>query len=760
MTNGTNGPARRSPAAAIASALRGRAALSAACAAFVLAALAACDEGVYTGTIKPNVPPTIKLTSGPPEGDTIAYTIRFSWVGNDRDGTVDHYEFAMCAGNPLGFNPADTTGLEKWTKTRRMDSVFKFRADEEDRNIKYGTSYFTQYRKTHTFFVRSVDDRGGRSDPAYSSFTAQTLAPYAVITVPKNPFPGQSQIVPPVVRFQWYSRDPIDVPWNTQDADSIRYMLVPFYRTVLDDINANPAAFEHNWRPWLSYAAPGDSGISTVIGDDEILNKQNSFVFAVQAKDEAGAVTTIFDPKTNVRVFAILQNAGPILRAKEPYLGRWQYLGINNRPEVFRLPAGFELNFSWEADASNYGGEIASYRYGWDISDINDPNEWAVDPSPFVKSAPPISFLSGVHTLFIEAVDNNDVATIAQMEINTFSLNMTRNLLWVDDFYSTDLFQNLDNAFPTETEHDNFWLAVCGRAAGFSPSLDVFDTAARNHEPPDIELLWRYKNVIWSYSALDEINAWDNMVRFTPESAITSTTILKFNFLSYYMASGGHIWTEGKSDKNGGLIAVLYPPRQIEPINLRCEITGVRVGCDGDTSGVNSIAYKDYCVSVLDKIVPTPRIDPRMPARRADWDAMTYAYRDARDPVTTAHAALPASLELWSRATAPGMFFDPQVRGFTYGEIYNPGYWMSVSGVRLQSCFHPMYRMRTRSTLSAIDNVTVAFWTTKHAGVTAPVDGAVAAPSVHFGVPLWFFNRAQVDSIADAVFTAWGINGR
>jgi len=745
---------------ALAAAPRPLAARLAMCAAILLAALTGCDEGVYTGALKPNVPPTIKLTSSPPEGDTTAYAIRFSWVGNDRDGAISHYEFAMCAGNPVGFDPADTTGLDKWTKTRAMDSVFKFVADEEDVDVKYGTTYYTRYRKTHTFFVRSVDDRGGRSEAAYRSFTAQTLAPYTIINVPKNPFPGQSQIVPPVVRFQWYCEDPIDVPWNTQEADSIRYMIVQYHRTILDDINANPASYEQYWKPWIAYHAPGDSGTSTVVGDDEVLGAMNSYVFAVQAKDEAGAITTIFDPKTNVRVFAILQNAGPILRVKEPYLGRWQYLGINNRPEVFRLPAGFVLHFSWTADASNYGGEVTSYRYGWDITDINDPDEWAVDPSPFTTSAPPISFLSGVHTLFIEAVDNNGIATIAQMEINTFVLNMTRNLLWIDDFYSNDLFQQTNYAFPTETEHDTFWLAILERAAGFSPSLDVFDTAARNHQPPDIELLWRYKNVIWSYSSLDEVNAWDDMVRFTPESAITSTSILRFNFLSYYLESGGHIWTEGKSDKNGGLIAVLYPLRQVEPINLRCEITGPRVGCDGDTSGVNTIAYKDYCVSVLDKIVPTTRNDPRMPTRRSDWDAMTYGYRDRSDPVTLSHPALPERLDLWSKVTAPGMFFDPQVRGFTYGEVYNPAYWMSISGVRLQKCFHPMYRMRSRYTLSAIDNATVAFWTTKHADVTAPVPGAVAAPSVHFGLPLWYFNRAQVDSIADVVFSAWGISAR
>ncbi len=746
MKNGRTKPKRTAPAAI------------ALCAAAALAMLAACDESMYLGTIKPNTAPTIRLTSGPPEGDTTSYSIRFSWVGNDADGTVNYYEFTICPGNPYGFDPADTTGLDKWTKTHETDSTFKFRADEEGDDYKWGSRFYTRYRKAHTFFVRSVDDRGGRSVPAHRSFTAQTLAPYVAIHTPRNPHPGQSQILPPVIRFEWSGYDPIDNPWNTQEVDSIRYMLVPYYRTIMDDLNANPAAFEQYWKPWIAYHAEGDSGKATVIGDDEILNRQNSYILAVQAMDEAGAVTTIFDASTNVRVFAILQNPGPVLRVSEPYLGRWQYLGINNRPEVFRLPAGFVFNFSWSADASSYGGEVSSYRYGWDVTDLNDPDQWDVDPSPYVKSAPAVSFNSGVHTLFIEAVDNNGVASIAQMEVNTFVLNMTRNLLWVDDFYSTDNFQNLNMGFPTETEHDTFWLARCMRATGFSPTLDVFDTAARNHRPPDIELIWRYKNIIWSYSSLDEVNAWDNMVRFLPESWVTPNTQLLFNYLSYYMASGGHIWTEGKSDKQGGLNAVLYPYRQVQPINLRCEITGTQTGCEGDTSGVFCIAYKDYCVSVIDKFVCTPRIDPRMPVRRIDMDAMNYAYRDRKDAYTLAHPELPTTLKLWSKVTAPGMFFDPQVQGFTYGEVYNPSYWMSAASVRQQSCFHPMYRMLTRSTLSVINNATIAFWTTKHADVVAPVPGAVAAPSVHFGVPLWFFDRAQVDSITDVVFRKWGIS--
>ena len=152
------------------------------------------------------------------------------------------------------------------------------------------------------------------------------------------------------------------------------------------------------------------------------------------------------------------------------------------------------------------------------------------------------------------------------------------------------------------------------------------------------------------------------------------------------------------------------------PRNLRCEIAGTSTGCDGDTSGVNSIAYRTYCVTVLDKVRPAPRLDPRMPDRRVDYDAMAYAFKDTREPLTTGHPDLPNKLTLWSQVTKTGMFFDPQVQGFTYVELYNPTYWMRTIDVERQDCFIPMYRMRARSTHSAVNGDVVAFWTTKYAG--------------------------------------------
>jgi hypothetical protein len=137
---------------------------------------------------------------------------------------------------------------------------------------------------------------------------------------------------------------------------------------------------------------------------------------------------------------------------------------------------------------------------------------------------------------------------------------------------------------------------------------------------------------------------------------------------------------------------------------------------------------------------------------------MAFGLKARGDPFTAAHPHLPETLSLWEKVTRPKMYFDPMVRGFIYVEVYDPGYWMRTIGAKSQDCLHPMYRMRARNTNSAIDGDIVAFWTTKYADVVAPCPGAVAAASVHFGFPLWFFNRTQANAIADEIFKEWQIS--
>jgi hypothetical protein len=136
---------------------------------------------------------------------------------------------------------------------------------------------------------------------------------------------------------------------------------------------------------------------------------------------------------------------------------------------------------------------------------------------------------------------------------------------------------------------------------------------------------------------------------------------------------------------------------------------------------------------------------------------MRRAELDDSDPVTGWFAGFPKKLELWDVVTRKGNFFDPMVRGMFYVEVYDSDYYLNYIGHSSQSCFHPLYREIAMNTRSVVHEQTVAFWYTSYADVVADAPGCVAAPSVHFGFPLWFYDRVQADSVATAIFNVWQI---
>ena len=714
------------------------------------ALLAGCSgSDVFTGEVRENVAPSIELTNGPLEGDTTQYTVHFFWLGEDVDGAIDHYEFCMVEGDPIGFDPADT--VEAWLNTELTDSVFSVNADDYDRTIEINSSLYGKFKKIHTFFIRAIDDRGAASEIAYRSFTAFTLAPHIFINYPyaTNPEIG-AQRLSVLSTFKWYGKDPIDSPWNYQEVDSVRYLHKFYYIGIIDDLNKYPGQFEDLWSDWIWYHAEGDSGKQTTLGDDELLVTNSSYIFAVQAKDEAGAVSSVFNKRTNVRHFMAMQPTGPLLRINEPYLGTFPFLGVDFRPEQVDVPPGFEMKWTWTGDASSYGGIVQSFRYGWDVADLNEPTEWDVFPSPYVTSAGSKTFYSGIHTLYVESADNLGTKTLGTIEVTVIPIVMTRDLLLVDDFPSIDFNQQI-YAFPTESEHDDFWEDICMKVKNFDPIRDIYDVHENDYYVPPMRLIFKYRNIIWSFSTAIDPQAgsvWNRVVYYTPSG---SASMLNLNFLTYYLAFGGHLWTVGEGHRSGSLAACLY--NNAFPLYIRCEYWGSSPNCN-NTTGEKTMAYRDFCVSALDKAEGLfPKI--YLGVRRLDYDTMRDAWLDDSDPLIAGIEGLPQKLELWERVTRPGMFFDLSERGFHYIEYYDPEYYMSYLGKRSQSCFHPMYRSTTMNSRSVVYNATVAFWYTKYADVQATPPACIAAPSVHIGFPLWFFDRAQVDSLSTAIFNVW-----
>ncbi|MDD3642252.1 MAG: hypothetical protein PHQ19_02150 [Candidatus Krumholzibacteria bacterium] len=730
---------------------RARAALLAAA---VLAAGCSADE--YLGEMRGNEPPVVYLSNGPLEGDTTCYSVHFFWLGEDGDGAIDHYEIAVVDGDPIGFHPADTTGPEKWTRTVSTDSALIMTADDYDTSVVINQSLYGKFQKTHTFFIRAVDDRGAVSETAFRSFTAYTLAPNVYISYPKmttNPDLG-AQRFSMITTFRWYGKDPIDQPWNYQEVDSVRFLHMPYSSSLEVDLNANPERYEHLWSRWYWYHHPGDSGQMTVIGDDELLTGNSSYAFVVQAKDDAGAVSSVFSKRTNIRHFMPMTPTGPLLVVREPYMGSFSFLGVDMRGEQFDVPPGFLMRFRWTADASSYGGVVSGYRYGWDVEDLNNPGDWACASNPYILSAVPQTFYSGVHTLYIEATDNLGTRTLGTIQVDIIPVVMTRDVLWIDDMPSSEFASQL-YAFPRESEHDRFWMDILLMAENFDPGQDVYDVLENHYYPPPMDLIWKYRNVIWTYSRAYDPEAgsyWNKLVKYTPEG---SATQLNLNYLPYYLAYGGHLWTEGEGHRSGGLAAVMYlKAGQIFPNYIRCEFGGASTNCS-DTTGAGTMAYRDFCVTVIDKVEGV--IKPYVPVRSREFDGLHHAVLERYDPVVALMEGFPKKLELWEQVTAPGYFFDPADGGFHFVELYDTWYYMRMINKSSQRCFHPLYRQVSMNTRSVLNEQPIAFWHTRYAGVVPSPPGCVAAPSVHFGMPLWYFNRAQVDSIARAIFNVWQI---
>lgn len=587
----------------------------------------------------------------------------------------------------------------------------------------------------------------------------ESIQPGPVVTITCPKYSARIPAYSSYIRFEWKLSEEYPAAYT-------RYMWSETVDTageydpgfdLLGDLEENPWRYEEKWSDWQRVGDEGNGAFSTILGDDESLQKLRYHYFVVQAKDYKGNVTDSFDASANARIFLVKEMNGPLLKIYEPVLGMSRFIDDTLNPRELKIPPGLELGFRWIADASSYSGDIKGYRYGWDIPDIG---RWDAPFDINSTEAGKTVFYAGQHTLYLEVSDQAGNVTLGRITLVVVPWPMDRNLLWVDDLHASDV-PVPDYSWPTESSHDDFWLARCSGAEGFDPATDVFD-CYDNRSSPGIEKIGRYRNIIWTFAAGSSY--WEDIIRFIPESMLIDADILGMNKIAIFMRKGGHMWSLGRSDYGAGLAAVLYPEAMIFPLKLSCEITGPRGNCSGDRSGIESMAHYDYCVSIIDKVNGNFRDDAGMPWREtAHFDAMVSAYRDILDPMTAYDPNIPERISLRAEVTAPGSFFSTDslsdLGGFTYVEVYDPAYWMAARNSIASSCFHPLFRMKAASEESALNDCTIAFWTTRYADVMpeGTAGGAVAAPSVHFGFPLWFFEESSADSIAGAIFERWQI---
>jgi hypothetical protein len=735
-----------------------------------------CGNDPFTGEEKENAPPEVWLSAAPPEGTSETYIIHMYWGGWDPDGEIAYYEYSITDNEGGTFDPADTTGADNWSRVYSNDSTFTFTADQlADSNTQ---SMVTEFQRSHTFFIRAVDTEGLPSvRPDYRSFTTWTLSPTVNIEIPRRRQLNPAN-VPAITTFQWEATDYINSTMQAQEPDSVRWVLhhVPDgdYFKGIEWIRQNVGSDE--WSDWHDYRAPGDSGKFWTTPPTDF----GSYVFAIQAMDEAGAVTPVFDEIYNVRrVLVSRRTTGPHLTVTNQYLGSVVTAVVSTPVTIIDLPAGVPVQFRWAASAEDYGGTVVGYRYGWDIADLSDPEQWDVDWTPFSTTTAvsvPTTYYFGVHTFSIEVIDNSGSKSKVEVKINIVQFSMKRNLLFVDDYYENpdgSGFTLTGGAVPSDEEHDAFWTEMLDNLDGFNPFSDFLQVRGGDTFP--ISVLADYKAVIWDVYGGYALNAqatpmMSSLVNFRSKDPTINASVgggkVQPNILSLFMAAGGHVLVCGEQPLSLVVNRVFFNTPLKFPFVFKYELQGNQTGYyadqigSGQFVGDESFAYLDACVSHLD--VSYPNFNNLR--RNADNGCGVYTMRDIDLVGEGFREAIPVDpefprLTLRPESAGPGQFFAPDNRGLN-AELYNAPYFRFCSladSPGLRDCFEPIYANGCLNTSSVIYEAPVAFWSSTYADVLPDItEGAVAARSAFFGFEPVFFNPDQVrPAIEHIVFDEW-----
>jgi hypothetical protein len=753
------------------------------CAAALLAI--GCADNTFDGTEKENQPPQVWLSSAPPEGSTAEYTLHLFWGGWDPDGELAYYEWVVT--NNVGgvFDPADTTGADKWRRVYSNDSTFTFTADVLADSSEAHSELLkpVDFVRTHTFFIRAVDDRGLASvKPAYRSFTSRTLSPVVDILVPRRVAYNPAEVAP-ITTFSWTARDYISNERQVQEPDSVRWILVSTnvfngsWTATADYIRTHPHAPE--WSNWRYYRAPGDSGKSWTTRPLDF----GAYMFGVQVKDEAGAVCPVFDEDRNLRRVAVTPRlTGPRLTVYNRYLGSIVTSSPNSPVTIIDMPAGVPMSFRFSADASSYGGVVSGYRYGWDIQDFKDESQWEISYTPFVTynngvpsaSSPQRTWRFDSHTFYIEVIDNSGYTSRAGITVNIVPFTFRKNLVFIDDYHeaSSAGFQGTNGGSPSDEEHDAFWDDMLGDVSGFDPSTDVIEV---KDELP-IQWIADYKSMVWDtyagYNLRPGVSLLPEIVRFIPSDPSLGGQVsgkVKPNVVALYMAAGGHVLLCGEQPMTAVINQGLLGSPSF-PLIFRYELAGDQKAPYEDSvvgeSGVgdNSFAYNECCLNVLDisaisnvKLIRNAKANTCPVKTIRDHSVLTDGLRSA---IPLDEASGFPLLELRPEVADPGKTFAPDKRGLV-NDIYNPPYFDQVCGNYTETnpprpCIQPIYAHGCLNASSKIYGAPIAFWTLTFADRIPDSGGGVAAKSAVWGFEPVFFKPEQVKTALDLIlFDEW-----
>jgi hypothetical protein len=595
--------------------------------AFWLAAVAGCnDNQLGAQKRRPNRSPETILSSGPPDSTYgTSYKVHLFWSGSDADGTIDHYDFIL-VDHPAGNdsiaardpNYAHTVAVTppepndpRWTATTANDTIIVSLADtlrhappvRPSQNDSVRTQSFERW---HTFFVRAVDNEGAMDlTPQYRSFNSTTLAPDVWLLPPVDPL-QEKFTGPRVIVFNWAGNDPVGDGSDLQPI-AARWVKMETSVTTTGDYVGYPDSLYRlapsRWNAWKRWDARDKSGRQAIVKGLIPTSEPGHgfYLFAVQAMDEAGAVTPVFDAKTpgknNVARIWVNDEVGAGLVVNDKFLGTFNFASASGaRPTVLDMAAGQPVKFKWRGDASYYGGSIVAYRYGWNIRTPSNDDEWQQNWCETCTSADERRFNSGNQRFFLEARDNAETITHAEFELVVRQVTRSKDLLLVDDStYPPD-----DRL--TEAREDQRWLDVIDSLRARQPFRfdrneggDVYDVEVNRRLPPPLSRVFDYKTVVWTARAYSD-NALKKLAYFfDPYAPRNQMGQASFNYLNIYIENGGEFWLTGE-DVGYVLWPISEAPITPDNYQLPANITNwddpVQPHPDIDSAGVTGFLWK------------------------------------------------------------------------------------------------------------------------------------------------------------------------
>jgi hypothetical protein len=526
--------------------------------------------------------PTAQLTAGPVEGDTTNYQVRLFWTGEDPDGYVAGYQYALdppaefseeeIAAGALGieetFLPGadgapDTTRVSKlvgaqpfsfvWIHTQDFSEMFRFSASRaESAGVESSRHPTGRFLGMHAVYVRAIDDNGARSIPDHVAFTAETVAPTSRVDRPVPPNSYGYIVTSPTFRLQWSGSDPDRGSGGKPLRFEYAAVEVPDVICLTFDCRSIYlwALRNGTWLP-----LPADST------EIHFTAEWTDVVLGVRAVDEAGAVEPFLDFGRNAILVHTTPNAGVPQVTLASDLGSFSFSGLDAPKEIEAI-ANLPMTFAVYATAEEYGEEIAGWRWGVDLADVESDEGWSAWTTDSIL--PPISFSQGqVHTLFVEARDAGGGLTRALLIFDVTDAPMDRALLWVDD--------SRDKVVPNDTQLDAFWNSLIQDSGRFDMASDVFKYEAHGEDdvynaypiPPTLAQLGRYRLIIWECfgDGYNGVTGLLSATSFHPR-------------LGLYLRAGGQLWVDGAltvpamlASSNGVNADFVYPKNVASQLN-------------------------------------------------------------------------------------------------------------------------------------------------------------------------------------------------